>query len=174
MKVEIMGRKNYSINSNIEEVVESKIAKLEKYFGDDANLKVILKKEGAKACIEISINVSGCDMRAQALAENMYDAIDEVIPKIERQIRKHKTRLEKRLKQTAFEEVYEEPAIPFSTSVVKEKEFALKPISRDEAIHMLDILDHDFYVYLSEETGAIQVIYRRHDGDYGLIKPKIQ
>ncbi len=173
MKVEIMGRKNYTLNSNIEEVVENKIAKLEKYFNDDAILKVILKKEGAKACIEISINVSGCDMRAQALAENMYDAIDEVIPKIERQIRKHKTRLEKRLKQTAYEEPEIQPEIPFSTSVVKEKEFLLKPMSQDEAIYMLDILDHDFYVYLDEESGAIQVVYRRYDGDYGMIKPKI-
>lgn len=172
MKVEIMGKKNYSVNSNIKEVVEKKISKLEKYFDDNAILKVLLKKEGAKACIEISININGCDMRAQALAENMYDAIDEVVPKIERQIRKHKTRLEKRLKQTAYEEEETQPEIPFSTSVVKEKEFMLKPMSQDEAIYMLDILDHDFYVYLSEENNAIQVLYRRNDGDYGMIKPK--
>ncbi len=131
MKVEIMGKKNYTVNTSIQEIVEKKIAKLERYFGDDATLKVILKKEGEKSCIEISIAVSGCDMRAQALCENMYDAIDQVIPKIERQIRKHKTRLEKRLKQTAYEEIEETVESPFSTSVVKEKEFILSPMSQD-------------------------------------------
>ena len=173
MKIEIIGKKSYIIGEKIENVINKKVNKLDKYFSDDTVLKVLLKKEGVNSCLELSID--GLNMRAQVVGENMYDLIDIAVPKLERQIRKHKTRLEKKLKTSAFEPAVEEvQEIPFSTSVVKEKVFNLKPMRTDEAVYMLDMLGHEFYVFLQEENNEIQVLYRRIDGDYGLIKPVIK
>ncbi len=175
MRIEIIG-KNYNPSDKLVSIIEKKVSKLDRYFDDDAACRVYLKQQSKTGKMEITIDYKGAFMRAEVLGYNYYDSIDEVLPKIERQVYKHRTKLEKNLRQNAFKQsnIYEIREEDLTQSrVVKTKRFALKPMAIDEAIAELDLLGHAFYVFLEEKSGEIRVIYRRDDGDVGLIEPVV-
>ncbi len=172
MKTDIIA-KNYQVNEKLGAVIEKKTAKLNKYFDDDARCAVYLKRENRDCKIEIEVNYKNTTVRAQAYAENFYDAIDLVLPKLEKQIYKHRSKLEKQLKTSAFkEEIFTEEELE-PVKIAKTKRFKLTPMSIDEAVEQFEMLGHTFYVFLDKDGEKVKVLYLRDDGDLGLIDPQI-
>ncbi len=176
MTIEIVNKKNYEASEKLKEVIRKKVGKLDKYFDDTKVVKVLLKKENDECNMEICVQYDKSFMRAAVGGENMFDIIDIVLPKFERQILKHRSKLQQKVKANAFKEaplylksVPEEK----ETKIARVKEFDMFPMSVTEAAEELDLLGHDFYVFLDEKTELISVIYHRDDGDYGLIRPKV-
>ncbi len=170
MRIEILG-KNYSLSNKLKEVVTQKLTKLDKYFDDDAVAKVVCSTvKGERYVMEVTINLDKKLLRAEETSDNMYNNIDLIIPKLTRQIRKYRTKLSKRVKEDIFVNV-EQPKAEDFKKVVKSKSFEIVPMTQEEAIEAFELIDHDFYVFLSKETGRVNVLYRREDGDYGLLDP---
>ena len=176
MRIDIIGR-NYEVSDRLKEITNQKLAKLDKYFdGVDTKAKVCFKKEASSLTIEVMLEYAGKFVRATASSDNFYDNLDVVLPKLEGQIRKHRTRFDKHQKNVAFREsaVYETAdREEKKSSIVKEKKFKLSPMTVDEAIEEMELLGHSFYVFLEAKTNTVQVIYLRNDGDLGLIEPEI-
>ncbi len=176
MKIEITCR-NCTANDHLRDVIEQKLAKLNKYFGDkEALAKVCLKKEASSLTTEVMLDYAGKFVRATASSDNFYDNIDVVLPKIEGQIRKYRTRFDQSSKISAFKEsaIFTGGDVEEKDkSVVKEKRFTLKPMTVEEAIEDMELLGHSFYVFLEAKTNTVQVLYLRNDGDLGLIEPQI-
>ena len=174
MKIEIL-TKNYDVSEKLREVLTRKITKLDRYFEEDSVIKIYLKKEGnGNYKMEITVEYKGNFIKADVSGENFYDNIDVVLPKIEKQIFKHRTKLENKLKRNAYVDFnpndYGDILKP---QVVKSKKFYLKPMSVDDAIEELDLLNHSFYVFLEASSNEIRVVYRRDDGNIGIIIPQI-
>ncbi len=169
MKIEMVC-KNCIAGEKLRDVIEKKVAKLDKYFEDDTKCKVYMKKEGKSSKTEISLEYKGNFIRAQAYGDNLYDTIDIVLPKIEGQLRKHRTKLEKQLKKNAFvaAPVFEEIA-PEDVRIAKVKSFRLNPMTTDEAITEFELMGHSFFVYLDSETSKVKVLYLRDDGNLGML-----
>ncbi len=175
MKVEITCR-NCTANDHLKTVIEQKLAKLDKYFGEkQAVAKVCLKKQASSLTTEVMLDYVGKFVRATATSDNFYDNIDVVLPKIEGQIRKHRTRFDQSSKISAYKEsaVYYAGEEKEDKFIVKEKRFTLKPMTVEEAIEEMELLGHSFYVFLEAKTNSVQVLYLRNDGDLGLIEPQI-
>ncbi|MDN5351997.1 MAG: putative sigma-54 modulation protein [Clostridiales bacterium] len=174
MKVIVTGR-NLVITEAIKDQVEKKLSKFDKYFKSDVEAHATFSTQKNKHIVEVTIPLrNGTLIRSEARTDDMYGSIDEAIDKISRQLRKHKTRIEKKfhgsdsIKFDAIpdrEEGYKEPAI------VKTKRFGIKPMMPEEAVLQMELLGHDFYVFLNGETDDVNVVYKRKDGDFGLIEP---
>lgn len=177
MKIEWTSR-NYEISEHLKKITEQKFAKLDKYFSDPASVKVSFKKQANSLTTEAMLDYHGKFVRATATSDNFYDNLDEVLPKIEGQIRKYRTRFDKSNKVSAYKEanVFEKSATyeKEKNSVIKQKKFKLEPMTVEEAIAEMDLLGHSFYVFLEAKTQSVQVIYKRNDGDLGLIEPEIK
>ena len=170
--------KKVSLSESIKSYAEKKISKLDRYFRDeDTTASVTFSVEKDHLCtVEITIRGTGTLLRAEKVAPDgdMRGAIDAAVGYIERQILKNKTRLSKRLRSEAFPpaaapddfEINEEKEF----NIVRTKRFSVKPMSAEEAILQMNLLDHAFYVFRSMESGAISVVYRRNNGGYGLIE----
>jgi len=168
--------KKVSLNDSIKAYTEKKIAKLEKYFREDANASVTFSVEKDHRCtVEITVRSGGALLRAQTEAPDgdMRGAVDAAVGYIERQILKNKTRLSKRLRSEGFPPPA--PASDFDVAeekeftVVRTKRFAVKPMSTEEAILQMNLLDHSFFVFRSSEDDSLCIVYRRKSGGYGLI-----
>ena len=175
MKIDITCR-NCEAGEKLREVTEQKLSKLEKYFDKEPTVKVCFKKQAKSLTTEIMLDYAGRFVRASVSSGNFYDNIDVILPKLEGQIRKHRTRFDKHSKNVAYREQAlftgsEEEETP--KTVVREKKFKLTPVTVDEAKEELELSGHDFYVFLEAKTTAVQVIYKRNDGDFGLIEPEI-
>lgn len=175
MKVEIVA-KNYRVTQDLKDIINKKINKLDKYFDDDAQCKIYLKKEKINSKMEVSLNCKSLNIRAEGKGENFYDIIDLVLPKLERQIHKHRSKLEAKLKQGAYkgELIYEQPQDDDTFHLVKTKQFDLMPITQDEAITEFELLGYNFYVFQDAEDMRVKVLYLREDGNIGLIDPIVK
>jgi len=178
MKIEITG-KNYSVSEHLKEVIDKKLSKLDKYFGDgDTLARVVFKKESSTMTTEVSLEYCGKFVRATASGDNFYDNIDKILPKLEGQIRKHRTRFDKHGKNKAFKEdaVFDGASgieREGDKKLVKKKKFRLVPMTEKEAIEEMELLGHSFYVYLDAKTQNVRILYVRSDGDLGIIDPEI-
>jgi len=177
MKITTSG-KGFSISDSLMERIEKKLAKLDRYFHDDAEAIIRVSQEkGNRNIAEVTISARGLLLRAEETTSDMYVSIDGAVDKLNRQIRRHRTKLDKNLRETAFEapveavepEVDEEPA---QYNVVRTKKFKVKAMQVDDAIAQMELLDHDFFLYRDEKTDGICLIYRRNDGAYGLLQPE--
>lgn len=171
MRISISG-KNLEISSYMRDVAEKKLAKLDRYFPQDAEAQVTLSVEKNRHIVEVTIPHGGRIIRGEEVSTDMYASLDNVLDKLEKQILHNRTRLAKSLRQDAFvdlpDEDDEEDEGP---RIVRVKHFSLKPMSEEEAMLQLDLLGHAFYVFENAETGAVNVLYKRKDGNYGLIEP---
>ena len=172
MKVNITGRK-IDLTDKIKETTLKKILKLEKFFGDDASAQVTYTAQKDKAAVEVTVFHGGMIYRGEDMNSDKYVALDKVVDIIERQIRKNKTRLEKKLRENAFDayagaesEVPEEKEF----KIVKTKKYFIKPMSPEEAILQMNLIGHEFYLFKNAETEENNIVYRRKDGNYGLIE----
>ena len=173
MKIEIVAR-NYEVNEHLRKVTEQKLDKLDKYFDEEASAKVSFKKQAQSLTTEVMLDYCGRLVRATASSDNFYDNLDIVLPKLEGQIRKYRTRFDKHNKNAAFREsaVYALNENNAKQNVVKEKKFRLSPMTVDEAAEEMELLGHSFYVFLEAKSNTVQVLYKRNDGDLGLIEPE--
>ena len=172
----IVRGKNLEITPALKDHVEKQEKKVTKYFDNEVNVQALLSVEKDRKIAEITLKVDGVVLRGVEANDDMYAAIDLVVDKIVRQIHKHKTRLAKRFKkQEAFHpEVLAAPVEEETIEVVKRKHFAVRPMDVEEAILQMNLIGHDFFMFFNAETEAMNVVYRRHDGFYGLIEPELQ
>lgn len=171
MKIDIV-EKNYDVGTRLEGLIEKKVGKLDKYFDKNTSCKVVCKKEGNLFKLEISIAAKNAFFRSEVADENMYNNLDIALPKLEKQILKFKGKKKDFKFPTLPEELLFLEEIPEEkpSKISKRKSFSLTPVSEDEAVFMLEAVDHDFYVFLNTETGKINILYRRQNGEYGLIE----
>jgi len=175
MKLIISGR-NIDVTEALKEKVSKKLGKLDKFFNPDVEAHVTMSVQKNNHIIEVTILSGGMIFRAEESSESMYTSIDKVIDILERQIRKNKTRLEKRLREGAFlpsnfkesEEVPEE----HEYKIVRSKKYNVKPMDVEEAILQMNLIGHEFFVFLNADTRQTNVVYKRKDGNYGLIEPE--
>lgn len=176
MKLDIVG--SGEVSEKLKTITEQKLAKLDKYFGDfEPKAKVTFKKQGQTYTTEIMLDYCSKFVRATASGDNFYENLDLVLPKLEGQIRKYRTRFDKHNKNVAFstEALFdgESKFEKSKSSLVKEKKFKLSPMTVKEAEEEMELLGHSFYVFLEAKTNTVQVLYKRNDGDLGLIEPQI-
>lgn len=174
--------KKVDLPDAIHRYAEKKVGKLDRFFKEDAtaNITFSVEKERNNK-VEITIRSSGTIFRVSESTSDMHASIDAAVTTLERQIRKNKTRLEKRLRQGAFERTVDvgeqssfAPDEPEEGEyhIVRSKTFPLKPMTREEAILQMNLLDHEFFMFRDDESGEINVVYRRKDGNYGLLVPE--
>lgn len=174
MKITLRG-KNIEITEAIEEKVSEKLSKLDKYFivSENVEAKVLVRTYPYGQKIEVTIPTEYVLLRAEVVDQDLYNAIDLVIDKLEGQIRKYKTRLNRKSKDNklAFNLASIEPLDDEEEDVlVKTKTITPKPMDMEEAIMQMELIGHSFFVYRDTETDAISIVYRRNDGNYGLIE----
>ena len=174
MKITLRG-KNIEITEAIEEKVGEKLSKLDKYFivSENVEAKVLVRTYPYGQKIEVTIPTEYVLLRAEVVDQDLYNAIDLVIDKLEGQIRKYKTRLNRKSKDNklAFNLASIEPLEDEEEDVLlKTKTITPKPMDMEEAIMQMELIGHSFFVYRDTETDAISIVYRRNDGDYGLIE----
>ena len=173
MKCKIRGEK-IKVTSAIQEYVESKLSKLDKYFkNENVDASVLIKVKGKEQAIEVTIPYDKYTLRSEEKRDDLYAAIDLVIDKLEGQIRKNKTKLKKHVKKSEeifnfdYELTKEEKE---EKKIVKRKSFEMKPMHEEDAILELELLGHDFYIYKDAKTNDVNVLYKRKDGNYGIIE----
>ena len=172
MKTTITAKK-MQIPTNFTEYAEKRIdPRLGKFFGDDADAKIVISEIRNQIILELTVKYNSIIFRAERTAEDKYVALDDAIDKIIRQIRKNKTKVEKKLKDTAFKEAFAEPVEEVTDyEVIKHKKFKMRPMDIDEAILQMNMLDHEFFMFTNAETGLINVVYKRADGNYAVLEP---
>ncbi|HBR01964.1 MAG TPA: ribosome-associated translation inhibitor RaiA [Ruminiclostridium sp.] len=169
--------KQVSVTAAMQEKAQKKISKFEKFFKPDAEAVITFKVEKERNIFEVSIFSAGTIIRAEERSTDMYAAMDLVVEKLERQIRKYKTRLGKKIHQEAMVpenfNIVEKIDEDNNFEVVRTKRFPLKPMDTEEAILQMDLLGHTFFVFINAESETVNVVYKRKDGRYGLIEPEI-
>ena len=173
MNIKITG-KELKATDAIKNYIEEKSERLEKYFEtEDIDLYVTIKVEGQEQVAEMHVSAAGDTLRAVTASKDLYASIDKDIDILEGQIRKYKTRLNRKSKDNklAFNLASIEPLDDEEEDVlVKTKTITPKPMDMEEAIMQMELIGHSFFVYRDTETDAISIVYRRNDGDYGLIE----
>ena len=168
--------KKVKLPGNVHAYAEKKVMKLARYFEEDAEAVIVFSVEKNRNKAELTVHGAGTWFRATESTADMFASIDAAVGTIEGQIRKNKTRLARRLKQDAFvRSVQEETSfVPEATeedlSITKVKQFYFKPMTREEAVMQMNLLDHNFFAFRDlDQNGAFAVVYKRNDGGYGLI-----
>ena len=152
-----------------------KVSKLDKFFKKEADAFITFSLERGRFLAEITIRANGMYFRASEMTHDMYASVDSGVAAIERQIRRNKDRLSKQLRDNAFEAAEEAPVAPVEDEpeefkIVRSKHFSIKPMSPEEAILQMNLLEHEFFVFRNtDENASISVVYKRKNGGYGLI-----
>ena len=176
MKIIVTG-KNIAISEKIQDAIDKKFEKLGKYFADDIQAKVIIHPEKSKVKMEATIVTKGTIFRAEDVSQDVFDCIDIVAEKLLKQMTKYKGKLMKRNKSkesVRFEMLPEIEAAEAADDgeLVKTKKFELSPMTTEEAIMQMEMLQHNFFVFLDGETDNVNVVYKRNDDDYGLLETR--
>lgn len=179
MKLNISG-KNFAVTEALKNYTEKKLGKLERFFDKEVEAQVTLSVEKSRHIVEVTMPLNGMILRGETESYDMYTSIDAVVDKLEKQIEKYKTKMIKN-KKRAPEYVgngrktlpEEEVLIEDEPKIVKIKKFSLKPMDLEEAIMQMELLGHDFFVFSNAETDGVNVVYKRRDGNYGLIEPEL-
>ena len=173
MKFVYSGKDVYS--DSLKDRAEKKLSKLERYFSQEPEAIVRFKQQrGGRNIAEITMSVNGLILRAEENSNDMYLSVDRAVDKLESQIRRYRTKMGKQLREPkpdaaeAVEPVYEEA----SYDVVRVKKFAVKPMEVEDAITQMELLGHNFFLFMNSETDTMSVLYRRNDGSYGLLLPE--
>ena len=174
--------KKVTLPENVHKYAEKKVMKLERFFGTDADALVTFSVEKNRNNVEITVHAAGTYFRASESTSDMFASIDAAVATIERQIRKNKTRLAKKLREGALEREVQPEYVPADDTVeagafevVRRKRFPIKPMSVEEAILQMDLLEHTFFVFRDVASdGAVSVVYRRKNGGYGLISDEAE
>lgn len=175
MKITMTG-KQIELTEGLKARVEERFAKLDKYFYKETTVFVTLSVQKEDQVVEATIHSGGLLLRVEETTADMYTSIDNAVDILERQLRKNKTRLEKRMKREYIENVIfdnievPEDVISDEIKIVRVKKFENKPMSPEEAVLQMDLIGHSFFIFTNSETNVTSVVYRRMKGDYGLIE----
>ena len=177
MQIKMRGEK-IKITPAIDSYVSEKVGKLDKYFEnpEEISANILVRIRGIEQIVEVTIPIKNAVIRAEERSKDLYEAIDLVVDKLERQIRKNNTKIQKKKNKVRLPEFnidYQiEEKEETKGKIVKEKIIETKPMSREEAILQMELVDHDFYVFKDDKTLETSVVYRRKDGNYGVIDAK--
>ena len=167
--------KNYHIGKDLESFIEKKTAKLDRFLKEATEVQVKLSQQKPNThCAEITIPLDGGTIvRVEEVGDEVKGCIEKCVDKIVRQIRKHKTKLDKRLRSGAIDAIdaIEDDLDTVEQKLVKTKKFTMKPMSVEDAIAQMELLGHSFFMFIDDESGSTSVVYIRADGDYGLLAP---
>ena len=176
MKITVIGRQ-MNVYEDMKALIEKKLAKFDKFFPGEGEATVTLSCKKNDRNLEITINAGGTLFRSEVRADSFRDALDGACANIERQIRKNKTRLAKKLREGVFtpypDESYDD-TVADDEEIIRTKTFPIKPMSAEEAILQMNLLGHQFFVYVDDVTNDTCVVYKRRDGNYGLIVPSAE
>lgn len=173
MNIMIRG-KHIEITDALRSYVTKRVGKLEKYSDEFQDVTVTLLVEKDRHRVEVTAPIAGMILRGEEETSDMYSSIDMVLEKLERQIDKYRTRINKRMRTKALKDHEgDHPVIEEDHELVRQKKFPPKPMSVDEAIMQMNMIGHSFYVFTNADTQQINVVYRRKNGDYGLLEPDI-
>jgi len=176
MKVIVSGR-NITVRDSIRGMLESKLEKFDKYFKSDIEAHATISVQKNRQIVEITIPLkNGVIFRAEEATEDLYASIDLAVDKLAKQMRKHKSKIERRYKghdSIRFEAVEELKTKEEEKKLVRTKKFSVKPMDPEEAVLQMEMLGHDFFVFRNGDTEEVNVVYMRKDGNYGLIEPTI-
>ena len=163
------------VSDSLKARTEKKLSKLERYFSHEPESIVRFKQQrGGRNIAEITMSVNGLILRAEESSNDMYLSIDRAVDKLESQIRRYRTKMGKQLREARAEvpveaePVYEEA----NFDVVRTKRFSVKPMDVDDAITQMELLGHNFFLFMNAENNTLNVLYRRNDGSYGLLVPE--
>lgn len=177
MKITYTARK-VNLRDNFKERTEKKLSKFNRIFSENASANVVVTLEKNRQTVELTVKDNNMVYRAESTMSEMNDALDKVCDILMRQIRKNKTKLEKKIKsgsiddfliQTSDENVEEDDEY----KIVRKKQIAVKPITVDEAILEMNMVNHNFFMFINADTDEINVVYKRANGDYGLLEPAV-
>lgn len=175
MQFNIRGKK-LEVTEALKSYIEEKLGRLNKYFEDPDNItaSVLIKLSGKLQVVEVTINTHGLILRGEESNKDLYASIDLVTDKIERQIRKNKTKIHRQISKGSIKDFkfVEDDVIEEEQNIVKRKKVDMKPMSEEEAILQMELLGHDFFVYKTVDDGNINVVYKRKDGNYGILETK--
>lgn len=173
MKLNIRSQK-FEITDAIRDYLEKKLSKLDKYFDDPNNLStnIVIRPKGVMQTVEVTINFKKIVLRAEESNKDLYASIDLVVDKIERQIRKNKTRMRKNrdsIKEFNLDfDITQDEEV--QTEIVRRKMVEMKPMNEEEAILQMELLGHDFFVFKNTKDNLVNILYKRKDGNYGIME----
>ena len=179
MKITITGRK-VNLRDNFKELAKKKLSRFDRIFDEDAEANVVVTVERNRQTVEITIRSQGMIFRAESTDFEMNDALDQVTSSLGRQIRKNKNRLDKEIHSAALDQYVEqylhstEEDDAEEYRIVRTKHFFVKPLSVEEAILQMNMLGHQFFMFRNETNGEINVVYKRKNGNYGLLEPEME
>jgi putative sigma-54 modulation protein len=182
MNIAVRG-KNIDITPALRDYVEKRVSKVTKYFSEVGNINAVLSVEKSQHCVEVTVPVNGIILRAQEITGDMYASVDLVVDKIERQITKYKTKLMKRFRSGPGNngaDRFRSELLPDSVAgedefkVLKVKRFAIRPMNAEEAIMQMNLINHSFFVYFDSDDESVSIVYKRKDGNYGLLLPEFR
>ncbi len=165
--------KNIELTESLKDVAEKKFSKLDKYFSEEAEARVVFSTVREEQTVEVTIFLPKTIIRAEETTDDMYSSMDNAVDALARQIRKHKTKLKRRYKNNEtirFDEIVEKEKEETENKIVKRKSFELNPMNEEEAILQMELLNHNFFVFLDADTEAVAIVYKRKDGNYGKIE----
>jgi len=172
----IFTEKKVKVPDEVKEYAERKVGKLDRFFRGDSTAHVTFSSERGRYRVEVTIENNGTFYRVSELTGDMHASIDSACATLVGQIRKNKTRLEKRLREGAFEKAADEEFLPQDVpeagefTIVRSKRFPIKPMTAEEAILQMNLLEHEFFAFKNiDEGNAFSVVYRRNNGGYGLL-----
>ena len=179
MEINVRG-KNIEATPALVDYANKKLSKLEKHFEKSTDAQVVLSVIREEHIVEVTLNLNGLILRGEESTGDMYASIDMVVDKLERQVKKYKTRMNKSMRQRGMRIISEKHAAieaeermeEEAPKLVRTKRFSLKPMTVEEAILQMDLLGHNFFVFGNADDDSVNVVYKRKDGDYGLIEPE--
>ncbi len=170
----ILSGKQINLSQKQKDTIETKLSRLEKYFDKDMIVRATASHKKDKSCVEVTIPVNKSVIRAEATDYDMYCAVDEVVSKLARQLRKYKTKLKNRGTETIRFENIDDSSVSNEEEqkIVRRKKFDFLPMSEEEACLQMEMIGHDFFVFINADTDSVNVLYKRKDGHYGIIEPE--
>ena len=177
MRINING-KGMKIGDQLKSRIENKLSKFNRFFGDEAVATVKVRPIRHQKCLEVTIKIGKHYYRAECVADDVFTALDQAVDVLEGQIRKHKTKIEKRIHDYAYMKEYLKAQVDQPEEdqdeyfIIRRKSFVLEPMDADEAALQMEMLGHSFLLYLDIETDKVCVVYKRHDGNYGVLEPE--
>ena len=176
MNCSIRGEK-IRVTKAIDSYINTKLSRIDKYLkNENVDAKVLIKLKGKKQAIEVTIPYDKYTLRSESEHDDLYAAIDLVVDKLEGQIRKNKAKVKKQVKKDStlinfeYEITKEEEKAYKGKKIVKRKSLEMKPMDEEEAMLELELVGHDFFIYRDVHTGSVNIIYKRKDGNYGVIE----
>ena len=165
--------KNIELTESLKEIAEKKFSRLDKYFSEEVETRLVFSTIKDEQTVEATIFLPKTIIRAEETTDDMYSSMDNAVDALARQIRKHKTKLKRRYQNNEtirFDEIVEKEKEDSEKKIVKRKSFELNPMNEEEAILQMELLNHNFFVFLDADTEAVAIVYKRKDGNYGKIE----